>query len=370
MVDSSMKSLRSLAVALAVVAGGVAWRAPAPARAAASGSNDTPAALQQQLDAARLTRAQARTALREAGRRFAGLNAQYRQAQAALEAAAADVVGAEAEQQAVAAQLFAAQTALNAKVRAAYEAGPAAVIELFLGARSPADFASAQEFEARSIAVDEGTVGAVQQANLAAHALAARLQRRQADLRTSARQIQALDAAMADALEQARSVAARAGTAVATLAARQRALEQQQAADNAVLDGLIDPKAGVDQSALLALLGPTHGEGCAIPSGLRDTGQRVSGPASWYGADFAGQATATGAIFDPRLFTAANKELPLNVFLRVRYQDRCAVVLVNDRGPYGYGRRFDLSEAAAAYLGYHSSGVVPVTADVLVPRTP
>ena len=57
----------------------------------------------------------------------------------------------------------------------------------------------------------------------------------------------------------------------------------------------------------------------------------------------------------------------LNVFLRVHYNGRCAVVLVNDRGPYGGGRTFDLSEAAADYLGYIRAGVVSVTADLLIP---
>jgi rare lipoprotein A len=114
----------------------------------------------------------------------------------------------------------------------------------------------------------------------------------------------------------------------------------------------------------LALLGPNQGRGCDIPPTLRDTGQRIAGTASWYGDD---TITATGDPFDPNLFTAANKELPLNVYIRVHYNGRCAILLVNDRGPYGYGRVFDLSEGAATYLGYWSAGVVWVTADVLVP---
>jgi rare lipoprotein A len=91
----------------------------------------------------------------------------------------------------------------------------------------------------------------------------------------------------------------------------------------------------------------------------------VDGLASWYGWEFAGQATASGAIFDPTLFTAAHRTLPFGSFLRVRRGDRCAIVLVNDRGPYVEGRVIDLSMAAARYLGV---GVSPVHADVLVPR--
>ena len=72
-------------------------------------------------------------------------------------------------------------------------------------------------------------------------------------------------------------------------------------------------------------------------------------------------------IFDPRLFTAANRWLPFGTFLRVTYGGRCAIVLVNDRGPYGNEERvIDLSEAAAQYLGV---GVSYVHAEILVPTS-
>ena len=91
------------------------------------------------------------------------------------------------------------------------------------------------------------------------------------------------------------------------------------------------------------------------------------GYASWYGWEFGGQPTATGAIFDPRLFTAANRSLPFGTFLRVSYGGKCAIVLVNDRGPYGRLERvIDLSEAAAEYLGV---GVSWVHAEILVPTS-
>jgi hypothetical protein len=127
--------------------------------------------------------------------------------------------------------------------------------------------------------------------------------------------------------------------------------------------GVIDY--GQDQSHLLALLGPTGGRTCETPEGLLETGQAFEGYASWYGWEFGGQPTATGAIFDPRLFTVANRWLPFGTFLRVRNGDRCAIVLVNDRGPYGRLERvLDLSQAAAQYLGV---GVSWVNAEILVP---
>ena len=124
--------------------------------------------------------------------------------------------------------------------------------------------------------------------------------------------------------------------------------------------------AAEQQAKLLALLGPAGGRTCAIPNGLRDTSRTISGVASWYGPHFAGGPTASGAEFDPSLFTAAHRTLPLGVFLRVHFESRCAIVLVNDRGPYGnYHRIIDLARAPASYLGL---GVGHVTADVLVPR--
>jgi rare lipoprotein A (peptidoglycan hydrolase) len=52
----------------------------------------------------------------------------------------------------------------------------------------------------------------------------------------------------------------------------------------------------------------------------------------------------------------------------VSYGGSCAIVLVNDRGPYGRLERvIDLSEAAAKYLGV---GVSWVRAEVLVPTSP
>jgi rare lipoprotein A len=116
------------------------------------------------------------------------------------------------------------------------------------------------------------------------------------------------------------------------------------------------------------LLGPSRGRGCTVPPKLRLTGNAIAGTASWYGEEFAGQPTATGAIFDPSLFTAAHKTLPLNSFIRVRWNGKCATLLVNDRGPFHGDWMLDLSQAAAAYLGYERSGTARVQADLLARR--
>jgi rare lipoprotein A len=44
---------------------------------------------------------------------------------------------------------------------------------------------------------------------------------------------------------------------------------------------------------------------------------------------------------------------------------RSVVVRINDRGPFSGGRVIDLSSAAAAAIGLKSSGVGPVSIEVL-----
>jgi hypothetical protein len=166
---------------------------------------------------------------------------------------------------------------------------------------------------------------------------------------------------MRSKVAEAERLADQAGRAVASLEAAIAGASQREVGRDLVVGGAV----GKDQSKLLALLGPTGGRTCEIPEGLRDTGKSFSGLATWYGWEFAGQSTANGAIFDPRLFTAANRWLPFGSFLRVRYGGKCAIVLINDRGPFGdLHRVIDLSMAAASYLGV---GVSLVRADVLVP---
>jgi rare lipoprotein A (peptidoglycan hydrolase) len=238
---------------------------------------------------------------------------------------------------------------------------------MLLGASTPQDFASVQEFASRAIGVSAEQVEQVTQLRASLQAVSDQLEAKQSKLEATTVQLQALAAQMSAQLDQARATAQEAGLTVTRLEAEQAALAAVQAAQAAALSSLVSSQRGVDQSALLALLGPNGGRGCDIPSGLKETGQQVDGLASWYGPGFAGKHTASGAIFDPSLFTAANKELPLNTFLRVHYGGSCAIVLVNDRGPYGGGRVFDLSEGVAEYLDYISHGVVYVTTDVLVP---
>lgn len=86
------------------------------------------------------------------------------------------------------------------------------------------------------------------------------------------------------------------------------------------------------------------------------------GLASWYGSQFHGLETASGATFDMNAMTAAHRTLPLGTRVLVRNlrNDRSVVVEINDRGPYIDGRDIDLSYGAAQALGMVSPGVVRV----------
>jgi len=77
---------------------------------------------------------------------------------------------------------------------------------------------------------------------------------------------------------------------------------------------------------------------------------------SWYGPGFNGSRTANGERFNQHALTAAHKTLPFGTRLKVCFK-RCAVVRVNDRGPYIHGRSLDLSKGAADAIGLAGSGV-------------
>ena len=258
----------------------------------------------------------------------------------------------------------AAQADLDAHVRTAFQFGPGGAVEALLAAGSFADAATISEYTSRTISLRSDVLRDSLVAEAVVVAKRAEARGRRAALEPRLDQLRSLMTKMQDAVAEATDLAREASIADDALQA-QRAAVAAAAARMGTWDiiGYRD-----DQTPLLALLGPTGGRTCDTPDGLAGTGQVFEGYASWYGWEFGGQPTATGAIFDPRLFTAANRMLPFGTFLRVTYEGRCAIVLVNDRGPYGRSERvIDLSEAAAKYLGV---GVSWVRAEVLVPTSP
>jgi rare lipoprotein A len=73
--------------------------------------------------------------------------------------------------------------------------------------------------------------------------------------------------------------------------------------------------------------------------------------------------TANGEIYNMNSMTAAHRSLPFGTKVKVcsKKTGRCAIVRINDRGPFVHGRSIDLSKAAAQSIGIDSEGVGQVT---------
>jgi rare lipoprotein A len=89
-----------------------------------------------------------------------------------------------------------------------------------------------------------------------------------------------------------------------------------------------------------------------------EPGYEQTGSASWYGAHFHGQRTASGETFDQDALTAAHPTLPIPSLVQVTNLEngREVIVRVNDRGPFVGGRLIDLSRGAATALGFEQAG--------------
>lgn len=319
--------------------------------------------VEDRLKQARAARAEALATAEAAAGRLASLRARYEELEAQAEQAAAVMLDAAFREASLQARLARARSLVNARANAAYRAGPGVFLDALLEAGSLSDAVASQEIIEHALMADiEQAAMALEQRD-AARDLRIELEAAKADLVAQQRELGALQAEMASVLAEARAGARAAGVQVAALEQEKERLERAEVRE---VERAALLEVGVDQSDLLALLGPDGGRGCDIPSGLERTGQSFTGQASFYGDEFAGQPTATGAAFVPELFTAAHRTLPLPSFLHVTYGGRCATVLVNDRGPYVAGRVLDLSEGAARYLGL--PGVDVVTAEILAVR--
>lgn len=92
------------------------------------------------------------------------------------------------------------------------------------------------------------------------------------------------------------------------------------------------------------------------------------GKASYYANSLAGRPTASGEIYDPKLFTAAHRTLPFGTVVRIvrTDTDRTVLARINDRGPFGNKQRIiDVSYVIAERLDMLRAGVVPVRVEVL-----
>ena len=91
------------------------------------------------------------------------------------------------------------------------------------------------------------------------------------------------------------------------------------------------------------------------------------GEASYYGYELAGNRTASGERFNPKLLTAAHRTLPLGSKLRVtnKANGKSVIVRVNDRGPFVKKRLVDLSLAAAEQINMVRAGKALVSLELL-----
>ena len=92
-----------------------------------------------------------------------------------------------------------------------------------------------------------------------------------------------------------------------------------------------------------------------------------TGIATVYAMNMRGQATASGAPYDPARMTAAHRSLPLGTRVRaINVATQQSVeVMINDRWGGGQGRIINLSERAAREVGFGSAGTINVRIEII-----
>ncbi len=95
--------------------------------------------------------------------------------------------------------------------------------------------------------------------------------------------------------------------------------------------------------------------------------KELIGVASWYGPGFEGRVTASGKRFDSNRLTLASLDLPLGTKVKITNlrNGRQVNAIVNDKGPYTRGRRFDVSKGVARRLRFTRKGITKVKVKVI-----
>ncbi|TFI56560.1 septal ring lytic transglycosylase RlpA family protein [Sphingomonas parva] len=133
------------------------------------------------------------------------------------------------------------------------------------------------------------------------------------------------------------------------------------AADASRIDTLATSVAALEEEPIKALSVPAAEEKIAAFEAIG------GGEASYYGAELAGNRTASGERFNPSALTAAHRTLPLGTKLRVtnKANGKSVIVRVNDRGPFLKHRVIDVSLAAAREIAMLRSGKAQVTLEIV-----
>lgn len=316
----------------------------------------------QTLGSAREDLSEARSRLEAVSGEFQVLAERYRRVQDRANLAAARLIDALMVRSDLQAEVARSRALLDERADAIYRAGPGAIVDVLLGSTGPGDYLARQELVERALGDGVEEAAAALEERRDAGDLVRELEDARAELVRHQTRLSEIRYVMELRLAEARSDVDAADARIAELRRQERMLTDAVSLEEHYLNLIeVDGELG----ELLEMLGPTGGRGCQIPPALETTGQVFAGESSFYGEEFAGNPTAIGHPFNPALFTAAHRTLPLPSFLHVRYGDRCATVLVNDRGPYVDGRILDLSEGAAMYLGL--PGVGDVRCEILKP---
>lgn len=232
----------------------------------------------------------------------------------------------------------------------AYKSGSVTRLALLLSADSLGELLTIAEATLTAGEIEGRALEELIAARTKVETAQARLDERKQELLATQTQAQALSLEIDETIDHRRASLEEMTDRIAELEAQARAAATVSAAAQNIDVG----------DELLKILQPA-GPSRNIPAGFASTGVTFEGIASWYGPGFEGNPTASGQIFDPSLYTAASKELPLGSWLHVSHQGRGVVVLVNDRGPYVEGRILDLSHAAAQAIGITGLGWVKAT---------
>ena len=232
----------------------------------------------------------------------------------------------------------------------AYKSGSTTRLALLLSARSLGELFSLAETTLKLGAADGQALADLIEARDAVEAAQERVDSRKQSLLAAQTRAEGLKSEIGATISARRELLAELTAEIETLEAQARAAATVTAAAQGI-------SVGEELLKLLEASGPAPD----IPDDFVSTGVTFEGIASWYGPGFEGNHTANGDIFDPSLYTAASKELPLGSWLYVQHQGKGVVVLVNDRGPYVEGRILDLSQAAAAAIGITGLGWVKAT---------
>ncbi len=127
-------------------------------------------------------------------------------------------------------------------------------------------------------------------------------------------------------------------------------------------------KGFVTAVALLLLLSACTSEPSRAAAGrASDSAYEAVGVASWYGAKFQGQTTASGEPYDMNAMTAAHPSLPFGTKVRVTNLEngRSVMLRINDRGPFAKRRIIDVSRHAAKHLGFLGAGLARVRVELI-----